>query len=61
MAPATTRSGVDTAWSIELAVELDVVEWGGQPARVMLEEDAFLVGKWGGVPRRAPGGDLLIG
>lgn len=33
---------VDTAWSIELAVELDVVEWGGQPARVMLEEDAFL-------------------
>jgi hypothetical protein len=35
---------VDTAWSIELAVELDVVEWGGQPARVMLEEDAFLSG-----------------
>jgi len=36
------RLGQDTAWSIELAVELEVAEWGGQPAKVMLEEDAFL-------------------
>lgn len=34
--------GVNTAWSIELAVEIDVTEWDGQPARIMLEEDAFL-------------------
>lgn len=34
--------GVDTGWSIELAVELDVAEWDGQPAQIMLEEDAFL-------------------
>jgi hypothetical protein len=34
--------GPDTGWSIELAVEVDVTEWGDQPAKVMLEEDAFL-------------------
>lgn len=34
--------GDSTGWSIELAVELDVEEWGDQPARIMLEEDAFL-------------------
>lgn len=32
----------NTAWSIELAVEIDVAEWGGQQAKIMLEEDAFL-------------------
>ena len=32
----------NTAWSIELAVEVDVEEWDGQPAKIMLEEDAFL-------------------
>jgi hypothetical protein len=31
-----------TAWSIELAVEIDVPEWDGQTIRIMLEEDAFL-------------------
>lgn len=34
--------GVDTGWSIELAVEFEVAEWDGQPAKIMLEEDAFL-------------------
>ncbi|HEX6221759.1 MAG TPA: M24 family metallopeptidase [Acidimicrobiia bacterium] len=34
--------GVNTGWSIELAVELDVEEWEGQQCRIMLEEDAFL-------------------
>lgn len=34
--------GLDTAWSIELAVEVEVAEWEGQRARIMLEEDAFL-------------------
>jgi hypothetical protein len=34
--------GVKTGWSIELAVEVDVAEWGGQPAKIMLEEDAYL-------------------
>lgn len=34
--------GVNTGWSIELAVEVDVEEWGGQVARIMIEEDAFL-------------------
>lgn len=34
--------GVNTAWSIELAVEIDVADWDGQPAKIMLEEDAFL-------------------
>jgi hypothetical protein len=34
--------GVSTAWSIELAVEIDVDEWDGQTVRLMLEEDAFL-------------------
>jgi hypothetical protein len=33
---------VNTGWSIELAVEIDVVEWDGQTCRIMLEEDAFL-------------------
>jgi hypothetical protein len=32
----------NTGWSIELAVELEVEEWEGQPAKIMLEEDAFL-------------------
>ena len=32
----------NTGWSIELAVEIEVTEWGGQPAKIMLEEDAFL-------------------
>jgi Xaa-Pro aminopeptidase len=30
----------DTAYSIELSVEVDVAEWGGQTVRIMLEEDA---------------------
>jgi hypothetical protein len=34
--------GVNTGWSIELAVEIDVPEWAGQTIRIMLEEDAFL-------------------
>lgn len=34
--------GANTGWSIELAVEIDVSEWDGQNAQVMLEEDAFL-------------------
>jgi hypothetical protein len=34
--------GSNTGWSIELAVAFDVEEWDGQPARIMLEEDAFL-------------------
>lgn len=34
--------GANTGWSIELAVEVDVPEWDGQTARIMLEEDAFL-------------------
>ncbi len=33
---------LNTGWSIELAVEIDVAEWGGQTCRIMLEEDAFL-------------------
>lgn len=33
---------LDTAWSIELAVDFEVEEWDGQPAKIMLEEDAFL-------------------
>ena len=36
--PIASNSG----WSIELAVEIDVEEWDGQPAKIMLEEDAFL-------------------
>jgi len=34
--------GENTGWSIELAVELDIDEWDGQPGRIMLEEDAFM-------------------
>jgi hypothetical protein len=34
--------GVDTGWSIELAVEIDVEEWDGQSVKIMLEEDAYL-------------------
>jgi Xaa-Pro aminopeptidase len=34
--------GPNTGWSIELAVEIDVEDWDGQPAKIMLEEDAFL-------------------
>jgi Metallopeptidase family M24 len=34
--------GLDTGWSIELAVEIEAPEWGGQTVRIMLEEDAFL-------------------
>ncbi len=37
---------LNTGWSIELAVEIDVAEWGGQTVRIMLEEDAIL-GKGG--------------
>jgi hypothetical protein len=33
---------LNTGWSIELAVEIDVEEWDGQECRIMLEEDAFL-------------------
>lgn len=40
--PGDYPIGVNTGWSIELAIELDVAEWDGQPARIMLEEDAFL-------------------
>lgn len=32
----------NTGWSVELAVEIKVDEWEGQPIRIMLEEDAFL-------------------
>ena len=32
----------NSGWSIELAVEIDVEEWDGQGAKIMLEEDAFL-------------------
>ena len=32
----------NTGWSIELAVEMDVTEWGDQTVKIMLEEDAFL-------------------
>ena len=34
--------GDDTAWSIELAVQIDIEEWDAQPCQIMLEEDAFL-------------------
>jgi hypothetical protein len=34
--------GLNTGWSIELAVEIDVAEWDAQDARIMLEENAFL-------------------
>ena len=34
--------GASTGWSIELAVEVEVAEWEGQTARIMLEEDAYL-------------------
>ena len=34
--------GANTGWSIELALEVEVPEWDGQTARIMLEEDAFL-------------------
>jgi Xaa-Pro aminopeptidase len=34
--------GPNTGWSIELAVEFEVEEWAGQPAKIMLEENAFL-------------------
>jgi hypothetical protein len=34
--------GENTGWSIELAVEIEVEEWDGQQAKIMLEEDAFL-------------------
>ena len=35
----------DTAWSIELAVTVEVPEWGGQEVRIQLEEDAFFDGE----------------
>jgi hypothetical protein len=35
----------DTAYSIELSVLVDVAEWGQQPVRIMLEEDAFYDGE----------------
>lgn len=34
--------GDNTAWSIELAVQIDIEEWDGQPGQIMLEEDAFV-------------------
>lgn len=34
--------GLNTGWSIELAVSTTIDEWGDQPAKIMLEEDAFL-------------------
>lgn len=34
--------GLNTGWSVELAVEIDVDEWDDQKCRIMLEEDAFL-------------------
>lgn len=34
--------GEDTAWSIELAVEITIPEWDGQEGRIMVEENAFL-------------------
>jgi hypothetical protein len=34
----------DTAYSIELAVEVSVPEWDDQPVHIMLEEDAFFDG-----------------
>lgn len=35
----------NTAWSIELNVQKAVPEWGGQPVRFRLEEDAYFDGK----------------
>lgn len=35
----------DTAYSIELNVEVSVPEWNDQPVRIMLEEDAFFDGE----------------
>ncbi len=35
--------GESTGWSIELSVDFEVEEWDGQPAKIMFEEDAFLV------------------
>jgi Xaa-Pro aminopeptidase len=34
----------NTAYSIELSVEVDIPEWQNQPVRIMLEEDAFFDG-----------------
>lgn len=34
--------GESTAWSIELAVVIEITEWDGQEGRIMLEENAFL-------------------
>jgi hypothetical protein len=34
----------NTAYSIELNITRNVPEWGGQDVRIMLEEDAALVG-----------------
>ncbi len=34
--------GENTGWSIELAVQIAIEEWGGQAGQIMLEEDAFL-------------------
>lgn len=36
--------GDNTAWSIELAVQIEIEEWAGQAGQIMLEEDAFLSG-----------------
>ena len=35
----------NTAWSIELSAITPVPEWGDQPVRIMLEEDAFFDGQ----------------
>lgn len=34
-----------TAWSIELNIETEIPEWGGQTVRFMLEEDAYFDGE----------------
>ena len=34
--------GTNTAWSVELAAQIEIEEWGDQAGQIMLEEDAFL-------------------
>lgn len=40
--PGDYPVSLNTGWSIELAVEMYAEEWDGKPAKIMLEEDAFL-------------------
>ena len=42
-APAGLKAGLNTWHSIELNVTHKVPEWGGQPVRFALEEDAALM------------------